>query len=1099
VAQRGPHRPRGGRAVTEARVDHEAQDEETRRLIREALDATLFVEAGAGTGKTRALVDRFVALVMGGAPVDRIVAITFTEKAAAELKDRIRGQLEEILAGDPDNERVKEALDSLDRAQISTIHAFGQALLRSFAAEAGVDPAFAVQDEVLADRRLQERWRGYLEELASDEAAVAVVDRVLNLGLTTRDLETLARELAEKAHLAAPLEASPLTAPAPAWPDVEALRTDLLDALPNPLPDGERLRPRLDKLLGLLEALRRAPAERESVLAAGVAVLGQSFNNVGRADDWGSREAIGRLRETGRRICDALRETLAACRSHALADLIPYVVRFAREDAVVRGREGTLTFDDLILRPRDLLRESQDAVRALRERYDAMLIDEFQDTDPLQVDIALAFATNPDSDAVEPGRLFLVGDPKQSIYRFRRADMAIYSLTRDDIERSGGRFPQLTLSRRSRQVILDWVNAVFDSVIDAGDEPTVQPPYREIHAARSDSLRGPGVACAGDGLPELNARQVRQHEAAQVAARCRAVLSEGWQVAERDGTVRPARFRDIAILMPTRAILPPLERALADAGVPYRVEGGSLIYRTQEVRDLINCLTAIDDPADEVAVVAALRSPAFACSDVDLARHAAHGRFNYLDRRLERQKGPVADALRTLAGHHYARHRHSLVGLVERFAADRGQVEVGLLDQADRNSFRRMRFIAEQARAFEAGGPESLRAFVSWLEHRATDQILDYEGAGLDDEDAVRVLTIHAAKGLEFPIVFLAGLGSGPNPDRNAFHADHARGRIAVSIGAKSRSARFVLGDAEEIDHLEQRHTAAEYARLLYVAATRARDHLVAFLYHPARAHTSGARRLIEAGAREGAEALSELPVAESVPSAPFADLTVEPPDFDSPQEFADARQRAVEAALRERYTSATALGPLRKDEATDESEPWSRGRGGTRLGRAVHAALQSLPLDAVDAAVEAFSRAQAVAEAIPERAHEVARLVRRALQSEAAARARRAPRALREVPFAFRSDGLVLEGFVDLVIETPQGIEIVDWKTDDIPPEEVRERLREYKLQAGLYVLGMEAAVQRPVTRITYVFARAGVEESPGEPASLAATARERVREEAG
>src|SRR5437867_3190180 len=151
--------------MTSVDADHAAQDEVTRATIRQALDETLFVEAGAGTGKTRALVERVVALVLGGRTIDRIVAITFTEKAAAELKDRVRGELETALttAGGEGAQLIREALTSLDRAAISTIHSFGQSLLRSFAAEAGVDPAFVVQDEVLAGRRLQERWRSYLE------------------------------------------------------------------------------------------------------------------------------------------------------------------------------------------------------------------------------------------------------------------------------------------------------------------------------------------------------------------------------------------------------------------------------------------------------------------------------------------------------------------------------------------------------------------------------------------------------------------------------------------------------------------------------------------------------------------------------------------------------------------------------------------------------------------------------------------------------------------------------------------------------------------------------------------------------------------------
>jgi ATP-dependent exoDNAse (exonuclease V) beta subunit len=197
------------------------------------------------------------------------------------------------------------------------------------------------------------------------------------------------------------------------------------------------------------------------------------------------------------------------------------------------------------------------------------------------------------------------------------------------------------------------------------------------------------------------------------------------------------------------------------------------------------------------------------------------------------------------------------------------------------------------------------------------------------------------------------------------------------------------------------------------------------------------------------------------------------------------------------RYTSATAIGAqeLRKDEPQDETEPWARGRGGTHVGRAVHATIQSVALDADAAQVAAFARAQSVAEAIPERAGDIAALAQAALASEAAQRARSGRRALREVPFAVRYGATVLEGFIDLVIEGADGgIEIVDWKTDDISAAEVPARLIQYELQAGLYTLGLEAATGRAVTRITYVFAAPGIEASPGDPGTLAASARARL-----
>jgi len=1077
-------------------IDYEAEDQRARERIREALGETLFVEAGAGTGKTSALVDRVVALVLGGRSIERIVAITFTEKAAAELRDRVRGGLERAKAERPDRADVIDlALESLDRAQVSTIHSFCQALLYSFAAEAGIDPSFRVHDEVMAERRFQERWRIYLEGLGGDEDASRAIDRALGLGLTTWDLANLATGLTDRSELAGLLESKPLTAELACWPDLREMASELA-ALPlESAPPGDELRLRANRLASLVGELSRADAEeREPVLAAGAEVLAKGYNPKG-GGAWESKEARNLVSKTAGDIALKLNETLRQCRAEALADVLPLIVRFVMDDAEVRGREGVLTFDDLILRVRDLVATTPQAVRALRARCDVQLIDEFQDTDPLQVQIALAFATDPESGALEPGRLFLVGDPKQSIYRFRRADMAIYSQTRDHVERQGGAFPSLALNRRSRKKVLAWVNEVFSPLIGPGYDEAVQPPYRPIRASRDGIVAGPGVAWMGGELPEKNARKVREVEAGAVAANCLAAIEEGWQVVERDGTTRPPLLKDIAVLIPARTILPALERALMEAGVPYRVESGSLIYRTQEVRDLLNCLAAIDDPEDEVAVVASLRSPAYACSDVELAKHkAAGGGWNYLSPRLDETQGRVANALRDLRGYHAQRHDASLAALIDRFLADRGQVEVGILDSGSRNGLRRTRFIVDQARAFEAAGPESLRAFVTWMERRAGEAILDNEGAGLDDdEDAVRVLTIHGAKGLEFPIIFVAGLGSAPINRPGVFLVDRSSNDIAVCIGAKGQNRRFELGPVDLLSTLESQHTEAEYARLLYVATTRARDHLVVSLYHRKGAPSAcGARRLIEYGADQLAERRPDITRAVKTAVLPFADLEVDPAEELTVEVFEAARGRLVTDATQQRYTSATAIGQEKKEETTDESEPWSRGRGGTRLGRAVHAAIQSLPLDADGEMIAAFSRAQAVAEAIPHRAREVERLVDWVLRSsQVAVRACAAGRALREVPFAVSVDGTVLEGFIDLVIETGDGIEIVDWKTDQIEPEEVAERLREYETQAGLYVYGLEAATGRRVSAVTYVFASAQVEVSPGDPGTLAEAAR--------
>jgi ATP-dependent helicase/nuclease subunit A len=1090
--------------VTSA-TNPQAADDASRRLIREALDETLFVEASAGTGKTSALVDRYVALVLAEKPVEKIVAITFTERAAAELRDRVRARLEEEQTkGTADPKLISEALSGLDAAPVGTIHAFCLGLLRSFAVTAGIDPTFKVQDEVAAERRFEERWRSYLEKLGDDEPdAVVTLSHALDLGMTPRYMQTLAKDLWRRPELVQRLLERPLVADASEPLDIEALRRSLLECDMRRVAAEDGLRVEIEKLLGELEQFAAAGDELDALLAARVPGLRVTFGNTGRAGAWGGSAQIDAARRCAKDVVQELNDALSSLRSRALAGVLPYVVRFVAQEAVQRGRDGALVFDDLILRTRDILQEDADARLRLRERYDAVLIDEFQDTDPLQADIARFYAGTPDLPPRQ-GALFVVGDPKQSIYRFRRADMAIYAAIEQELRRTGSRSVQLGLNRRSQPGVIDWVNGIFSKLIGDGQIPEVQPEYRDLAAGRDAVLQGPAVAAFGGPRDQL-ARDIRRDEAGLVAAYARHALDAGWQVQDKgSGEIRTAKFGDIAILVPARTVLPQLERALAEAGVPYRVEGGSLIYGTQELRDLINCLTAIDDPTDEVAVVAALRSPIYGCSDVDLMRFKEQkGIFDYSKPSQGYVEGLVAEAVADIQRWHNKRREKSMTQLVSDFVWDCQLADIGILDRGSRDAFRRGRFLVEQARDFERDEPQSLRAFVEWLERRAREGIMDTEGAALDDdEDAVRILTIHAAKGLEFPIVFLCGLGAGFRTPRFTF--GHIDGAIAVRIGSRDRGY-FALGPYQQAAQHEIDHAHAEDDRLLYVAATRARDHLVVSLLHPSRATNSHAQRLISAGASIISEALPLVSIVRGE-ADPLSTLHVDPPQF-PPEQLKQRREAVVRAARGRIFTSATALGRERpkrpgdepqdeKHERDDESEPWARGRAGTNRGRAVHAAVQSLAWDADDAAIEAVARAQAVAEAIPEQTEAVAALVKNALTSKAAERVRAAKRAWREVPFGFQRDEFTIEGFIDLLIEDQDGaLEIVDWKTDQIAETELPARIQEYTLQAGIYVMGLREATGRMPKQVTFVFVSRGSEAVHDDPATLVNGAEEELR----
>jgi ATP-dependent exoDNAse (exonuclease V) beta subunit len=1071
--------------------------------IRDSLDESLFVEAGAGTGKTKALVDRLVALVVSGIAIEQIVAITFTEKAAAELRERVRGELERAAqSGDPAG-HVRAALDALDAAPISTIHAFAAGLVRSFAAEAGVDPDFAVVDEIAAERRFQQRWRERLEQLGEDPRACEVFSRGLRLGLLPANLEKLARDLWQRPDLATQALAMPPLA-APAWPDFGALRSELSGIPIGDKPVDDQLAVRLRRLCGLVDLLVEASDVQREALLAGGGVESLKFG-VSRVKVWGPNKAS--FVATAEQTRDTLVGLLARLRETALRSLVPYVARFVLDDRTARCQDGDLTFDDLITITSDLVAPDGDVRKRFRPRYHAMLIDEFQDTDPWQFDIARAFATDPDTGIQEPGRLFLVGDPKQSIYRFRNADMGIYNAARVELA-AAGESVALVENRRSVQPIIDWVNTIFSGMFADESQPAVSPAYRAMTTVRDDALAGLPLAVIGGVQPrDLLAPAVRRIEAAHLASVCQRVVDGQWEVLDRaDSRVRPAQYRDIAILMPARTGLPDIERSLERAGIPFRVESGSLVFQTQEVRDLINILAAIDDSADQVAIVAALRSPGLACSDVDLVRHKlAGGSFNYL--RPENPAGPVTDALARLRRLHDLRPSWSLATLAHEVLSETGIIASAILDTRDRDSFRRGRFIVDQARAFEADGPQPLRAFVAWLEERSSRPLVDHEGAALDqDEDAVRVLTVHGAKGLEFPIIIMAGFGTDPrSPGVPTFAVDPASGELAVCVGAKSRGNQCTAGPVAAIDENEKKHAAAEQIRLLYVAATRARDHLVLSLYHSARSTRSGAAKLLAAGAAEGIPVLEPGESGQSTAS-PLANIAVDLPEI-SRDQAAYEREALISASTRLIVTSATALGGEKAEAQGEDTEPWSRGRGSTRLGRAVHAVLQSVPIDAQQDLIAAFAHAQAVAEAIPSREADVIRLAQRALQSPVAARARSARRALREVPFAFTtgtatgngggpSADVIVEGFVDLLIEDANGIEIVDWKTDDITGAEVVRRMREYELQAGLYVLGLERVIGQPIKRVTYMFLSPDVEHDFGDIGYLKSVALTRLAE---
>ena len=1093
-------------------------DQADRDRVYQQTGTTMFVEAGAGTGKSTALVNRVLELVTGpnAVPIGSIAAITFTDKAAAELRNRIRAKLNELLASPSAKHAettLKGALDGLDSAAISTLHGFARRILSQHPIEAGLPPRFEALDQIASDVEFDERWHLFIDELLSDPDmlwAVGLVDAAGVEPSALRDIGTAFNANWDRVLAAdAVTQATPVDANRIIGQGMSLLEwrhpTKSFTAAATKL---------LGRLSDYLARLRAATTdvERFAVLnecnldGSGVPKGGGVF----RSDDWAPmREGLAELREQ----CAAAATEVI---DNAIAALCDRIARCTLDAAEQRRAAGRLEFHDLLVRTRDLLRASPEARASLHRRYRHLLLDEFQDTDPIQIEIAVLIAARkqrlaaiapgaagddasddgsgtpaqrepvPNWDQIDatPGQLFFVGDPKQSIYRFRRADIELYGAAQRRFGHEIGEQASLRVNFRSTASIMAWVNAVFGSLMtdesDESDESDndadgaagrLQAPYSALTADRADIGKGPAVTALGLGAHDkqqsgLNAEGIRAVEAADVADVITEIMHDGWEVHDRhlDDT-RPARLSDIAILVPTRTCLPQLEAGLSAASVPYRLEASEFVWRSRTVRDLMMCLRAAADPDNALTVVSALRTPMYGCGDDDLyAYYRAFGSWSYFAPEVESsQQGEhhrVASALEHLRALY---NDHTLVApsvLLERLVRERRVFEQAAAGVRTRDVWRHVRYVIDQARAWSESQHGGLRKFLRWVEMQGAERAKVTEAILPEsDDDSVRVMTVHASKGLQFPIVIVAGLqGNGASPaTTRAMFVDDRSGDASINRYGGAAAVRLRKGAEtstyaarSDAERLAEHH---ERIRLLYVACTRARDHLVVSLHRETPSKTgelfnrSHAQVIADAmpgleGAEGDAAAVDQWdfrhsrdPDAETVrlrtASAPLRDA--ERPDR---IEWLHRRDKAAESSRQRSALSATGMAHAATEgaarglsvsqadvsqtrDAADRNEPAAieslvaqpevpgkdapddhlgggraparRGRGATATGKAVHGVLQSIDLLS-GAGLQSLAAAQAVAEGIAGRQDVIEAFVRSALASDEvrdAARAR--------------------------------------------------------------------------------------------------------------
>ncbi|MCX6569343.1 MAG: UvrD-helicase domain-containing protein [Candidatus Aminicenantes bacterium] len=1094
-------------------------DQPARASIVSDLGTTFLVEAGAGSGKTKSLVDRMIVLLgSGGATVDTLAALTFTRKAAAELRGRFQVSLERARLAEKDaavRDRLDAALTGLERSFIGTIHSFCARLLRERPVEAGVDPDFRELEEYEDRILLGASWDEYLAKARLDnETALRGLDEA---GLDPSELET-----AFKAIAAFP-EVEPVAGrdEAPSFGTVRTGLEKLLELAQKLVPSERPEKGRDTLQTVLVRALRRKRIlgfEDKRRLMETVELFDKTLGV--RKDRWAIEKRIDKMlagkdvdctkaeKAAGKKLAGEAAETMLAAavsfqekialpalrewrefrHTKALAFLRPAVDYYAEK----RRAEGRLNFQDQLMLTAKLLREKRQVRAYFRKRFHPILVDEFQDTDPIQAEI-LFFLTSEGNDEGDwsrlipaPGSLFLVGDPKQSIYRFRRADIDIYNLVKRRIEESGGRVLELSANFRSLRSIADWVNPVFDPE-RGGLFPQNASAYQAGFMAL-DTMRERGLHSLSGvfkvtvpAVPRHSKEPIADHDSRRLAEFIAWALAGNLMLEDRGGGSRPAEPGDFLVLFRYKDRMNRYARRLEEKDIPFEIAGSDAFADNGEIGEVMNLLRALDDPDDPVATVAVLRGLFFGLSDQDLLTHrATGGGFCYADpvcgeRGLERVRRTfgVLQAWREITAKVPPSAALEMIlqrsGLLNHLAtAEMGSSRAGNVLK-----------LVEALRGRESEDMTSFAAAVEFMEEWVGAQPVEEMSLTPGRRNAVRLMNLHKAKGLEAPVVWLANPAGVHDfePDKHIRRAGangKPRGhfRFTKPIGFQTKTLSQPVG-WEESAAEEKRYEEAEENRLMYVAATRARDLLVVSAY----AGDLGERKAwgpLEKGL-EGIPELPEYPPAgrgEAARPAPRVRKT----DIVRPDEAMKARaalQRTLAAASEAGALHETVTSTARRDLEPPE---WAKGGLG-RWGSEVHIMLKTLGESwpsagggkpgAIVGEADLARMARDVlvaADRNPTDSRDLAGHVAAIVRSEFWGRAMSAGRKYFEVPFSVRVGpedveyaelvsraGLVplaggrpvvlvpgalvfLSGAVDLLFKEKDGWVIADYKTDRIP-----------------------------------------------------------------
>jgi ATP-dependent helicase/nuclease subunit A len=1132
-------------------------------------DVSIALSAGAGCGKTFVLTERFLSHLApagnGALPDDQLhqlIAITFTDRAAREMRDRIRDKCYQRLETSPLEEvdRWLTLLRNLDSARISTIHAFCGALLRSHAVEAQLDPRFTVIEQSQADTLLAEIIEDTVREILSDAAAPLhkpLVNLIVQFGLERLPSQVVGLLSSGRSiDFDAWLSRSPSDL-ARAW--AEHCREVVLPQVLRRLSDSSAGR----ELLGVVRELSTATGElrnRCDVLSTLLPNLSSSRNpahdldailqnarvqGAGAKKNWPDDSLYERFKDAAEVVRAEVKSAqrflefdTSTAQIDAEAGL--HLLALANEVSGLyehRKQEfAWLDFSDLLIRAQKLLTDPThaDLQQRLASNLQLLLVDECQDTDPLQVELIKALCGKQQQN----GKLFFVGDFKQSIYRFRGADPGVFRRLQQETP-PAGQMP-LSMNFRSQPAILHFVNALFCEALSINNDSALA--YQPLRPARKQITPTPAVeflwAISQDQKSQAGARNAaRRQEADFIARRIRQMLDSqetivGERQPDRTWSPRAVEQRDIAILFRALSDVQHYEERLQHYGIDYYLVGGHAFYAQQEIYDITNLLRALASPADTISLAGVLRSPMFALTDETLfwlARHreglTAGLNSDPLPAEIGADQLSRAEfAAKTLQKLRRSKDRLSITGLLNEALALTGYDATLLADFMGPRKLANLRKLLDQARVFDQSGVLGLADFIVQLSQFVVEQPREPLAAtNPEGTDVVRLMTIHQAKGLEFPVVFVADVG------RENRQGD----RTAVwnpELGPLVKVPR--RGDGPTISGIDLHATLSaaedqqERIRLFYVATTRAADYLVLSggLFHQEleSPSTTWLKLLGERFDLQTGECRAKLPREEVFQRPGVKMTTVAPPveraggekssrhgldeaiervlsivpQRDAEESDSDRYQKlanpvAVDRAARRRFSVSRLSGELDliEDVATTmslaEDDVPHNPSASADLGTLAHQVLARMPFDnpaafneIIDQTIEAHAARSA------EHAQSVQTMMAQFLQSNRARDLAAAKTLYRELdfllafPWRVKGAECYLQGIIDCLYQDALGRwHIIDYKTNRVSDETLPAVAAKYEMQLGVYALAVEKILQQPPIELTLHFLRTGAE----------------------